>query len=52
MSGDRSEHPHLMSSFMASLIRDSVKDNVQFIIKDIKVDIEQRYSFNAPYLKC
>jgi hypothetical protein len=37
---------------MASLIRESVKDNVRFIIKDIKVAIEQRYNFKASYLKC
>jgi MuDR family transposase len=52
MSGDRLEHLHLTFSFMASLIRESVKDNVRFIIKDIKVAIEQRYNFKASYLKC
>jgi hypothetical protein len=52
MSGDRLEHSHLTSSFMASLIRESVKCNVRFTIKDIKVAIDQRYSFKAPYLKC
>jgi hypothetical protein len=36
---------------MASLIRESVKGNIRFTIKDIKVVIEQRYSFKTPYLK-
>jgi MULE transposase domain len=36
---------------MASLIRESVKGNVRFTIKDIKVVIEQRYSFKTPCLK-
>jgi hypothetical protein len=52
MLGDRLEYPHLTYPFMTSLIRESVKDNVRFTIKDIKVVIEQRYSFKAPYLKC
>jgi MuDR family transposase len=52
MSGDRLEHPHLTFPFMASLIRESVKSNVRFTIKDIKVTIEQKYSFKTPYLKC
>jgi adenylosuccinate synthase len=52
MFGDRLEYPHLTYPFMTSLIRESVKDNVRFTIKDIKVVIEQRYSFKAPYLKC
>jgi hypothetical protein len=37
---------------MASIIRAHVKGNVRFSIKDIKVAIEQRYPFKAPYLKC
>jgi hypothetical protein len=52
MSGDKLEHPHLTFLFMTSLIRESIKDNVRFTIKDIKVIIEQRYSFKTPYLKC
>jgi MuDR family transposase len=52
MSRDRLEYPHSTSSFMSSLIRKSVKDNVRFTIKDMKIVIEQRYSFKTPYLKC
>jgi hypothetical protein len=52
MESDRLEHPHLTSAFMASIIRENVKGNVKFKIKDIKVAIEQKYSFKANYLKC
>lgn len=47
ISYDSFEHPHLTTPFIASIIREHIKVNIKY-----KVDIEQRYNYNAPYLKC